>query len=285
MIRRKHVRGFTLIELLVVIAIIAILAAILFPVFAGVRERAKQASCESNLKQIGTAWTLYLQKYDEKYPGANPGNWNDCTVMSQKGAWDGWVGNLLWDDVKAQGVYQCPSNPNLLLVNAGNCPNACDCIPKDASGNFSAQASQAQWGIKYIWDSYAFNYVSLFGKGASDVQSPADLIAFADSPTGWWDCGYMSTCGAWGQRDVPWWLVKMGLPLRQGMVDPGTSGSIQKTGPHQTQANFLFADNHVKASRWDSLKWGNLNNNIPSANVDYQVSVVNRPNVTTWSGM
>ncbi len=61
-------RAFTLIELLVVIAIIAILAAILFPVFAQARERAREATCQSNLKQIGTAFAMYLQDYDEGFP-------------------------------------------------------------------------------------------------------------------------------------------------------------------------------------------------------------------------
>src|SRR6266852_3866661 len=61
-------RGFTLIELLVVIAIIAVLAAILFPVFTRAREKARQAGCLSNLRQIGTAAMLYVQDYDETYP-------------------------------------------------------------------------------------------------------------------------------------------------------------------------------------------------------------------------
>src|SRR5256885_5437199 len=61
-------RAFTLIELLIVIAIIAILAAILFPVFAQAREKARQATCQSNLKQIGSAFAMYVQDYDECFP-------------------------------------------------------------------------------------------------------------------------------------------------------------------------------------------------------------------------
>src|SRR3984893_11508515 len=65
---RNKSNGFTLIELLVVIAIIAILAAILFPVFAKVREKARQSSCASNEKQLGLAFAQYTQDYDEKLP-------------------------------------------------------------------------------------------------------------------------------------------------------------------------------------------------------------------------
>jgi prepilin-type N-terminal cleavage/methylation domain-containing protein/prepilin-type processing-associated H-X9-DG protein len=76
-------RGFTLIELLVVIAIIAILAAILFPVFAAAREKARQVTCNSNLRQMGLAFAGYTEDYDEAYP---PSNWN------QTGA----TGNYTW---------------------------------------------------------------------------------------------------------------------------------------------------------------------------------------------
>ena len=87
--------GFTLIELLVVIAIIAILAAILFPVFARAREKARQTSCLSNLKQLGLAFLMYAQDYDETIPGARL-------------PYGGWTG-AVEPYTKNQQIFQCPS--------------------------------------------------------------------------------------------------------------------------------------------------------------------------------
>src|SRR5213594_3906966 len=93
---RNQWSGFTLIELLVVIAIIAILAAILFPVFAQARDKARAASCLSNLKQMGVSWMMYAQDYDETYPASQPGNvWDSCPQMKDRAAFGGWIGNLL----------------------------------------------------------------------------------------------------------------------------------------------------------------------------------------------
>jgi prepilin-type N-terminal cleavage/methylation domain-containing protein len=66
--RRQHQTAFTLIELLVVIAVIAIIAALLFPVFAAARDKARQVTCLSNLRQIGSALHMYVQDYDERLP-------------------------------------------------------------------------------------------------------------------------------------------------------------------------------------------------------------------------
>jgi len=75
---RRESDGFTLIELLVVIAIIAILAAILFPVFARARENARKSSCQSNMKQLGIGFSMYVQDYDERFPAVRqgPGGWS-----------------------------------------------------------------------------------------------------------------------------------------------------------------------------------------------------------------
>lgn len=97
--------AFTLIELLVVIAIIAILAAILFPVFAQAREKAREATCMSNLKQIGLGIMQYVSDYDELYPLTRN---NTATVSTGGGTWSLWKVNT-YPYVKSQDVYTCPS--------------------------------------------------------------------------------------------------------------------------------------------------------------------------------
>lgn len=127
--RQSSLRGFTLIELLVVIAIIAILASILFPVFARARENARRSSCASNLKQLGLAWHQYLQDYDGHNPWLESNAQNyavapvDMTPVFGNLYTAGAVG---WTDeiypyVKSKQIYKCPSTPaieNLTTVTA-----------------------------------------------------------------------------------------------------------------------------------------------------------------------
>lgn len=107
-------RGFTLIELLVVIAIIALLAAILFPVFARVRENAKRSTCLSNMKQIGLAMIQYTQDYDETMVAQRYGN-GTCGSGSNGTAYTGpSCGQYKWMDalypyIKNEQVFTCPS--------------------------------------------------------------------------------------------------------------------------------------------------------------------------------
>ena len=115
-------RGFTLIELLVVIAIIAILAAILFPVFAKAREKARQTSCLSNVKQISLAYLQYVQDYDEMFsPNATTVNAPGFYVLP-----DGvttYSGAMLWMShiapyCKNAQIFNCPSYNNLWSLSA-----------------------------------------------------------------------------------------------------------------------------------------------------------------------
>jgi len=116
---RRH--GFTLIELLVVIAIIAILAGIIFPVFAKARAKARQATCMSNLRQLATAIDLYASDWDETYPGATNG-------LAGSSTYGGWVWypafgpptagyfdvkrGALFTYTKNASIYSCPSDPS-----------------------------------------------------------------------------------------------------------------------------------------------------------------------------
>lgn len=108
-------RGFTLIELLVDIAIIAILAAILFPVFAQAREKARQTQCMNNLKQMATGTLSYLQDYDERFPMAvyaptiGP-NGQQCAFT---------LFDAVFPYIKNLDLTKCPSEPNALYLNAG----------------------------------------------------------------------------------------------------------------------------------------------------------------------
>jgi prepilin-type N-terminal cleavage/methylation domain-containing protein/prepilin-type processing-associated H-X9-DG protein len=102
-------RGFTLIELLVVIAIIAILAAILFPVFAQARAKARQASCTSNVKQLTLGFMMYVQDYDETFPFWNWGDSYGSGSKTPNHFESFWV-NAIYPYVKNGGVYACPSS-------------------------------------------------------------------------------------------------------------------------------------------------------------------------------
>jgi prepilin-type N-terminal cleavage/methylation domain-containing protein/prepilin-type processing-associated H-X9-DG protein len=120
---KSHRKAFTLIELLVVIAIIAILAAILFPVFARARENARRASCLSNLKQIALGFMMYAQDYDEKFPrlgnsfphqatpvipGADNFNYVNSTTWGTY-YFPSWA-SMIYPYVKSTQVFYCPSN-------------------------------------------------------------------------------------------------------------------------------------------------------------------------------
>ena len=156
-------RGFTLIELLVVIAIVAILAAILFPVFARARENARRASCSSNLKQIGLGIIQYTQDYDEKFPppGNNQGTPSDSDISGTYGSW----AQRIYPYTKSTQLFSCPSNPRNAVVR---------------------DAAVAATNLPAITESYAvnFHYLGTFGnRGTSEasVNQPSTKILVGET--------------------------------------------------------------------------------------------------------
>ena len=151
-------KGFTLIELLVVIAIIAILAAILFPVFAKAREKARQTTCLNNMKQIGNGLMMYVQDYDETYPGWVAGLCNPAGPDN------------LNPYIKNLSVWQCPSGykgskttytidgvVQSIVVNIG----VNDCM-------LDARPSESTWFYDHV-------------AGMSEIVTPAEFVTFADA--------------------------------------------------------------------------------------------------------
>jgi prepilin-type N-terminal cleavage/methylation domain-containing protein/prepilin-type processing-associated H-X9-DG protein len=145
-------RAFTLIELLVVIAIIAILAAILFPVFARARENARRASCQSNLKQIALGFMQYTQDYDEKLPlwfadldgvTPSPNAFNSTTTLAgQPGHDQGWA-ELLQPYLKSTQIFQCPSETSGPAASTSNAGGYTDYMYNGDISNYGSGTGQS----------------------------------------------------------------------------------------------------------------------------------------------
>lgn len=217
-------RAFTLIELLVVIAIIAILAAILFPVFAKVREKARQTACLSNLKQIGLALMQYSQDYDEMTPQAHSGqplpNWlpNDTSWRE-----------TIYPYVKSTGLYKCPSNPNNNVIcfwdtvangGAANIPTSYSATEIDFTGGYMSDGTTSASGSPVILG----GNVTL-----AMIDNPAQFIAIGEQRS-----------GTSPELTVHWWDT----PSTSPYLD--RSAGIQG---HTGLSNWCFADGHVKAMK------------------------------------
>jgi len=234
--RQKLARGFTLIELLVGIAIIAILAAILFPVFAGIRERAKSASCQSNLKQLSMAVLQYSQSYDgflvtgggECY-GSGPG----CSKGSPRPGlqWQ-W---LIQPYVKTWAVYKCPSDTRPIT----NQP------------------------VSYVINNWATTQrQSGFAINDTQLGAPANTVMLMDSTEASWAGNTVETDAVRMMGDYTLWNYWD----RITKVDPGW-GWGDNSPRHGDGDNVSWVDGHVKWVHLEpcrnSLPGRGLGNNLP----------------------
>ena len=210
--------GFTLIELLVVIAIIAILAAILFPVFARARENARRSSCQSNLKQIGLGIVQYVQDYDEKMPSSkNDGLWKDVPwqVMVQP-------------YVKSYQLFKCPSNTSPDSASVQN-----------TTGHTADGVPALGVPISYVSNG------GLDGNGNDEFggKRPFTWYGGYRSPTSLAEMSAVSTTIMVVEQsgDQP-------EPMCYDSTKfTGTGTNAKQFTNHLTTTNFLFADGHVKS--------------------------------------
>jgi len=218
-------RGFTLIELLVVIAIIAILAAILFPVFARAREKARQITCASNMKQIDTAILMYVQDYDETYPFAGFWPWwfqgdNGATIGSN----NPYPGCLGWPCILPDGhaTFAARLMPYLKSYDVWVCPSA-DNGPVNTGSGWVGQASKFTVGAGQKPISYWYS--------AQFHNCPLGLV---DEPAN------RGILGETGRR-------RNAYDLNSGLDGYARASKWPDYyRPHSGGTNIGFADGHVK---------------------------------------
>jgi len=216
----RAARAFTLIELLVVIAIIAILAAILFPVFAQAREKARQASCLSNTRQIGIGWMMYVQDYDETVaphridtPGRST-YWHGMFVSGANGGWN-LTGGFLYPYMKNSQIQDCPSASDI--------------------------APATLYPVAYGYNTYYLTYQDYPAAGwtgrpgyaaLAQMDRPAETLVLGDS-------SFLN--GTTGE------------PERWDVFYPPSYSKVFRSpsahGRHNRMCNVMWADGHAKAMK------------------------------------
>jgi prepilin-type N-terminal cleavage/methylation domain-containing protein/prepilin-type processing-associated H-X9-DG protein len=218
---RRSARGFTLIELLVVIAIIAILAAILFPVFAQARAKARAMSCLSNVKQCGTAFHMYVQDYDEMCPSI----WNGigtCVAGATNCNWEWWYS----------------LSPYVKSVDLFLCPDRVEGSPTSYNAYGQGLGMKRYSGFGYNWGPIGWRgggllgtqlrlpsgQTHLIGRSLAQVAFPAQTYAFGDT------------------YDTPRMTVGIGFS-----ADTWTGTSNSALRHSSGTFNYSFVDGHAKA--------------------------------------
>jgi len=281
--RMNRLKGFTLIELLVVIAIIAILAAILFPVFAQARDKARQTTCLSNTKQVGLGVAMYVQDYDETFPIA----WGGY------GIWTTQVYPYVKNGAVADPNYatNVATNPNaspyldMQMGGMWHCPSG-----SDGPATLSYASNANLMGAQSSVNNPAFRQP----KSLAAINAPADLIAFGES----WK-PYFADAGGYNQTPTDLVSVNNAAPqyndvaldetselanqwynrdyqcasndVTDDKIDPTTFAwkckylkfRHARSGRGSGLANIAFSDGHAKAVRFGQISGKNWLPQLP----------------------
>ena len=233
-------KGFTLIELLVVIAIIAILAAILFPVFAQAREKARQTSCLSNLKQIGTAIQLYTDDYDETFPT----NFNEANPA--------WTGGAIPTNKRTpdpidvfRSVISTLNQSYVKNCNMWCCPSAKPTT--DAEQWLAGKPTPTKTDPEFYVSSYVFSGVIISSNNGgwgmrdgcsartmAEIPNPSEIILVTEQD----DYCYIARC----------------MPRRTTTTGADRYNRQLVKPIHNGGCNFTFCDGHAKFKKYDSVK-------------------------------
>ncbi|HLK61335.1 MAG TPA: prepilin-type N-terminal cleavage/methylation domain-containing protein [Chthonomonadaceae bacterium] len=266
MSRRPH--AFTLIELLVVIAIIAILAAILFPVFAQAREKARQTSCLSNIKEVSLSVLMYVQDYDETFPKTD--FWDTNQPFPQ--GYNLWSGvNVTQPYIKNKQVLLCPDDqgtvdPSIIsALPASRHPVPSSYMPNSISTYYSGQTA---FGIANPQGIFAMDNAYSYGPTIpatilAQVNHPADVVMLSEGKRdfqNWW-CGtptyennetdwcFYSNIGIYDESYIQ--LFVLAPILAQS--NPYDARLIPVFHKHTGISNFALSDGHVKALQANAM--------------------------------
>jgi prepilin-type N-terminal cleavage/methylation domain-containing protein/prepilin-type processing-associated H-X9-DG protein len=217
----RRIRGFTLIELLVVIAIIAILAAILFPVFARAREKARTTSCQNNMKQVGTAFAMYRSDYD----GHMPMDWYQSEDNNRVYRWIHATYGYVFDE----NIYQCPSRPT---------------------------STDVTWSPPYStfgpYSSYYYCHHFLSGISDSDVRAASSTIMimdgwfFSQDNRGDWMVGMFNSWPNLDDDNLTPAQHMAGWINGDADADYVNSEILRNMNRHNDGVNAVYFDSHVK---------------------------------------
>jgi prepilin-type N-terminal cleavage/methylation domain-containing protein/prepilin-type processing-associated H-X9-DG protein len=212
---RRHSRGFTLIELLVVIAIIAILAAILFPVFAQAREKARATACLSNMKQVGLALQMYAQDYDETMPLGNV-----VAGFNEPNAPPNFLGSLV-PYTKNLGIFVCPS----------------------AAPASSVGLPAKQYDPTPLSNTSYMGNGAVMGRALAVVPNPAEIVYLQENNLKW-NYAWMRPQLVDAKGTYQWWHWDLG----------NEKPKDQYSNLHSNGGNLVFADGHAKYKSLNSIR-------------------------------